>query len=289
MQHYLVRFAGGSGGDTMASILNASIDRDYSFRHDAYNSTRYNDLFSCDLTDATVSNYTQDALSLPGLEWHRLTGDQIRSVVEYWKGKSPHIPIGKCHYLLPMGLDYRAAFRGFNVIDIRPRMEDRWIFTALQIFKSAIRKSTRPYSKYIGAGREGIGMLFDEHFASHGWWPEWWAWYHPMTLAEFIEYTMLDHQKPKHFPPVLDVCIDSRTFTLDESLSWIDDIRRSIGIHIHAQPQMDCLAEWTRKNNEIVDYLNLRPHLGKDYDWRTKQELLIAVFTDRYEEILNKQ
>lgn len=287
-QYFLIRYIGGSGADTLANVIENSINRENSrlLTHDSNNRATYVDLFDHEFTYMVSNVKTRTDLGLPELWWREYDDDQIRSVVEYWKAKNVSQRIGKCHYLLPFNLDYRYAFNGFKIIDLYPRSNDAWILHALHIFKSALRKRTGDYQRY-SVLFDGSEPLFAEHVRSHGWWPEWWAWSGPKPIDKFI-IEISDETTVEPLPAVTDLLIESLSMVLDENLPWIPEFESKTGVEVSDRSQIEYLTNWIRKNNEIIDYLGLRDHLGKDYTWERKKSMLVSLFLNKRDDILSR-
>ena len=287
-RYFLIRYTGGSGGDTFSNILNAKINGTTNLRaRDDHNRSTYDDLFNMEFTHPVSNKSTQEALSLPVKEWREINDDQLKAVVEYCKHQEPTRRIGKMHHLFDTRSDYRYVFDGFTVIDLVPPLRSAWIVRALHLFKSALRMKTDDYTRFsriFGLDKE---EKFAEHVRLHGWWPEWYVWRGPLSLEQFLTDELTTyHLHLQSLPPVLDASVNSLELTLDESMPWIDKFKNDTGIDLGDERFREYLRPWIRKNNEIIDFIGLREHLDADYDWETKNRILQTNLISMQHEIL---
>lgn len=231
------------------------------------------------------SPYIQKALNMPPELWCNMSDDQLKAVVEYFKREKPDLRIGKIHFNFSNSIDYRYVFEGFNVIDLRPPVNAAWITRALHLFKSALRRKTEDYTRFSAIF--GAEEKFAEHVRLHGWWPEWYVWRGPISLEQFLDEELMHyHTYIQSLPPALDTLINSIEFTLDETMPWIDKLKNNTGTDLGDDHIRDFLRPWIRMNNDILDFLGLREHLGKDYDWQTKNNILKTKFIAKQHDIL---
>lgn len=290
-RYFLIRYTGGSGGDTFCNILNSKIHGSLNQKsRDDHNRAAYDDLFSTEFTHPVSNSSTRAALDLPLMPWYTINDDQVKSVVEYWKLKHPDRRIGKVHFNFSNKIDYRHVFEGFTSIDLMPPVEVAWLNRALHLFKSALRKKTEDHSRFSKIFGPDAEKEFDEHAKLHGWWPEWYVWRGPMPLDQFLEIELREyHLYIQSLPQVLDTRINSNVFTLDKRMPWIEQLKKEVDVDLGDKKIRSYLTPWIRRNNEILDYLGLREHLNKDYDWETKNLILQTKFVAKQDDILNQR
>lgn len=289
MKNYiLVRFSGGSGGERISSIAAYYLDQEYQFTSNSHNRFTFNDLFNTTFQIEAPSYTLINKCNIPDTYWYNMDAEMISRVVELFKQKNPSRLIGKTHFHFDKNLDYSVAFKGFKLLDLRPQLDKLWIINALQLYKTACNIETTNLT-HSGTNVKDFQHIITEHFNMHGWWPEYWMWYGPVSWEEFIDRVCLDMSSELEHSTIIntpDILLESANMATDLNLSWADDFCKFIGISKLIPEHCVEMVEWVTGNLKILDRLGMLDKIHENLTAAEQIQLLKSTFIPIYSDIM---
>ena len=287
----LIRYAGGSGGETLGAVLGDNLDiSPRSFGHDTRNTMRYIDIFRRMFLAANPTIDESKRYSVPFEHWMQMQQDDVAAFVAHMRTIHPERKVGMMHYIMPPNLDYQQVFPGMFIVDMFRMPHNFWTLRALHFYKVAlIREYAMPETPRMSLENH---RMISEHHAKHGWYPRWWGWFvnKPIgALADFLEggYHAYDVQGD-HVPwtKSSDLFLDGAVIATDLTLNGYTDLFRRLGIETMRDIDRDRLSEWVSGNIAILEKLQVSQLLGFAMTRDQQMQLLKDTFIPRYEQLL---
>ena len=292
MKNYiLVRFAGGSGGERITSIAAYYLDQEYQSTSINHNRVAFNDLFDTVFQLVSPPYKLANRYNIPDTYWYNMDTETISRVVECFKQRYPSRLIGKTHYQFNKNVDYSVAFNGFKILDLKPKLDNAWITTALQLYKTACNIVTTDLVHNI-INVNDYQHIITDHFNTHGWWPEYWLVYGPVPWAEFIDKVCLDipfHLLRWDDSTIInssDILLESSNVATDLNLSWETDFCKFIGIPELISEHRAEMIEWVTGNLKILERLGMSDKIHENLTAAEQIQLLKSTFIPIYSDII---
>ena len=236
--HILIRYIGGTGGETLNYLLSKHFDivdgnvttlendskLETSYNH--RNSIESNETFDKIFLDLNPRPGDKDRYLLPdNTHWMVMDDDIIKKVVADKRMSNPNSRVGIMHYTLSPNLDYHSVFPNTFIIDLFRSSGNNWITKCLHFYKSAIYKEYRLPDR-VPSAYPDYNIIINHH-AKHGWYPRWWVWFVDQPIGTFEQllelkfnlYTNNGNSDAFRWSPSSDFYIDGGKFAVDETNS----------------------------------------------------------------------
>lgn len=276
----MVRFKGGSGGDTLCWALNNLVNQQADYTKDNRNITLYTDIFSNAFQMSLYAGHHRFPFTTE--TWRETPNDELRAFIESRRIETRH-SICKAHYLLRP--DQWSVFSPCWFIDLLPGRQKSWLVQALHFHKTAFAATK---VEPIVADRHPALKSFYER---NGWVPNCWVMavddgHDPHDYDLFIKQHASFYHSAEIFELESDLIIDAGEFIIDVEL---DDLHRAsalIGVDFVPDSVTSVVKKWVLHNRAILEKLGLMGHEGLTFD--DKRALLHAAFEERFQAYLTQ-
>jgi len=282
----LIRYKGGSGGNTMCWYVGAALNDCQDINHDQRARMIAVDQFRGAFVSPVPADHLRSEYNLPNCTWHDMDQHTIGEFVRSARLDNPYVRTGLTSYHFNHSFDMRTAFPQTLIVDIIPNPSSFWLVQAMQIYKDACRKMhwvDRNMDEDIYPGKQRIL----EHHAEHGWYPAWWLWFERKPIGDFSDF-LADRGTIVAGDPRLvdsDLTLDAVTWLTDTSLGQADAVMDRLGLV--ARPEMrNRLRSWVQRNLEVLDILGLNDYIDKTIDMVTQRQILQNTFLPRYQSLI---
>lgn len=289
--HTLIRYTGGSGGERISSIAAYYADTQSPLASTSHNRFIFADLFDSMFQLEGPSNTLIRECNLPEIAWVEMDSEMINRVVKWFSRQHPDRTVGKAHHIFSRDLDYATAFPGFKILDLRPAPGKFWITTALHLYKAACNIQTTNLI-FNGVQNKEYVYKIKDHFNAHGWWPEYWLWYGPISWDEFLDIAcsqLFNKTRPERFDDVADMVLDSANVVTDVDLSWSDEFCKFIGISNLTTDHTSALRNWVNGNLQILERVGITTDTHAELSVPDQIQLLKSKFTPVFYDVIHER
>lgn len=275
----LVRYDGGSGGDTLAWFIAQHLDHGQAqTQHDSMNRMDFLGIWPNEFKNSRPLPRNMIAYDLPDKAWREMPCSVIANTVRQMC-ESTQLRVGNCHHVFDRNSSIHDMFPGFTVIDLCSRAEHRWISTLLQLIKVALRQhQTEPNPAVFG--RRPQFQDIKQFWQAHGWWLDYWSWNCGIIpLEDFLDdiLTVLDATYPCDGDHFID-----NSFLLDAELSWLPKLSDLLRISTVSATACCALQAWIQRNIGLLHDLGVSDLVGKSLSTAEQHSLIISVISKEY-------
>lgn len=263
----MVRFKGGTGGETVSWFLDSSLNGNADTLKTSENRRIHIDVFNC-LHGRTVSNKI-----IPrkfGNYWDDIPADILKQrfqrIIDLSSKKNP---IAKGHHHIMSKDHWSKVFSDWKIIDILPDPYLGWICQTLQFYKGAFTKTTVDVNKKYSKHPQFI--LVKKFFNKNGWVPEYWC-----SILNYPERSIYDldnffKQNYVKIDSIIELSkwpnnhnIDGSKLLIDTTLCEFYKISNSFEFTISQDVEKQ-LLEWVNKNCLIFEELGILDKVKSSY------------------------
>lgn len=286
----LVRYKGGSGGNTLGWFISQHLDSNVDHTHDARGRMIYVDQFNAAFVSPIPPCHIREKYALPNMPWKSMDHAIIGRFIRESRLTNPLVTTGVTGYHMPADFEVKSHFYHTFVIDLVPSSDNFWMVQAMQIYKDACRKM-RWVDRNMDITTYPSKHAILEFFDTHGWYPAWWLWFEHEPIGSFEDFIngrgviTASHQLVLNGS---DIVIEAGEFLTGRSLSSLHKICAHIGINSYKDDAVSAILLWIDKNINLLDTLDLSCYIGSQLAMRDQRQILLDAFLPRYD-LLIKQ
>lgn len=287
LDHVVVRYREGSGGETLTAALHSILNDDVALPTYVApaNRTFFEDVFHDTFHQRGPLPVVRERYGLPAAEWRTMSPDVIGGFVsQCYAAATDAIPVGKMHYCLTP--EQMVAFPATTFIDLLPERRHAFVVAALLFRKVYLQPAYEVPHCPAHPQFEEVVRIYNRR----GRIPFYWArclqrGRNVHDLHGFVRHVLLRsvvlEERPRY--PGSTHVIPATSFLLDPSLSslrtlvnmWECTLPPALAVYVET---------WVERNNALIDEMNLRRLLP--YNLPFEQQAVMISEALRQHEVL---